>query len=417
MTTFNSHVAAREIIARHGKQYPLTIAALFLITMCAILPAQAQNFSVLYSFTGAPDGSEPSGVLIQDAAGNFYGTTYSGGAYNWGTVYKLDSQNNETILYSFKGKRGGLQPNGIVEDAAGNFYGTTALGGDSGYGTIFKLAPNGKLAILHSFSGSPNDGRFPEAAPILDAAGNLYGTTTDGGSGNCYEGCGTVWELDSAGTYSVLHNFAGYPTDGQSPNTPLVEDAQGNLYGTTFIGGNSTCTNYNTSGCGTVFRINATGTETILHSFLGAPKDGDEPAGGLFRDEKGNLFGTTETGGKFYAGNVFRLNTAGKMTTLYSFDGNNSGAEYPYSGVVRDAEGNFYGTTQDGGEAGCAGSGCGTIFELTKSRVGSVLFAFPSEAQDGGTPITGPIFGSSGNLYGVVPFGGVGYGVVYEITP
>jgi uncharacterized repeat protein (TIGR03803 family) len=229
-------------------------------------------------------------------------------------------------------------------------------------------------------------------------------------------GRGTIFMLSRTGIYTVLHNFAGYPTDGQSPNAPLVQDAEGNLYGTTFIGGNSACSN-DTPGCGTVFMLTTAGTETILHSFTGSPKDGDEPSGGLLRDEKGNLFGTTVNGGRFGYGNVFKLNPEGTETMLTSFGEGGSDAEYPSSGVVRDSAGNLYGTTQYGGQMGCSGAGCGTVFELTPAGTQTVLFAFPKNCRDGVVPTAGLILGPSAKLHGVTPSCGAGFGVVFELTP
>ncbi|HXM11915.1 MAG TPA: choice-of-anchor tandem repeat GloVer-containing protein [Terriglobales bacterium] len=425
MRKLESHVAAQDgtwspedftnTLPNVLKKGRFTYAAVLGLAMLAAVSAQAGNVRVLHAFTGPPDGATPSGVLILDAAGNFYGTTSGGGVYNYGTVFEIDNKGEETVLYSFRGKRNGSAPQGIVQDADGNFYGTTENGGTYRFGTVFKLTPTGKFTVLHSFSGSPDDGEFPEAPPILDVAGNLYGTTTDGGSGTCYNGCGIVYELNGDGTYSVIHNFVGYPTDGQSPNTPLLEDAQGNLYGTTFIGGNSACSN-DTPGCGTVFMLTTAGTETILHSFIGSPKDGDEPSGGLSRDEKGNLFGTTVNGGRFGYGNVFKLNPEGKEITLTSFGSDGSDAEYPSSSVVRDSAGNLYGTTQYGGQAGCSGAGCGTVFELSRAGLQTVLSAF--NVSDGAVPTAGLILGPSGKLYGVTPSGGAsGFGVVFELAP
>jgi uncharacterized repeat protein (TIGR03803 family) len=411
---------ADQIVPYYAKSGLRGAAALLGVVMCAILPASARHFRVLHNFSGSPDGANPNGTLIRDASGNFYGVTNSGGAYNYGTIFKIDSHDSETVLYSFKGKRNGSQPQGIVRDAAGNFYGTTQLGGKSGLGTIFKLTPSGHFTVLHSFAGSPSDGAYPQAGPFLDAAGNLYGVTVNGGSvsGACTsQGCGIIFTVDAAGNYSILHSFAGYPTDGARPNAPFVQDSAGNLYSTTNLGGTVFCS-YSTPGCGTVFMITPAGTETILHSFAGPPRDGNEPSGGLFRDDKGGLYGTTVNGGRYSLGNVFKLNRQGKMITLFSFGEPGVNAEYPSSGVVRDALGNLYGTTEYGGHPGCSGSGCGTIFEVSRSRAGSVLFAFPSSAVDGAVPTNGQIFDMSGDLFGLVPFGGAnGYGVVYKITP
>jgi uncharacterized repeat protein (TIGR03803 family) len=241
--------------------------------------------SPLHSFTGSPDGANPYAGVIVDSAGNLYGTTLYGGAYGKGTVFEVDSAGVETVLYSFTGGPDGGEPYGnLVMDATGILYGTTILYGAYGYGTVFKLVPSGAERVLHSFTGGA-DGGWPTAGLILDAAGNLYGTTTIGGARY-----GTVFKLDSRGAATVLHTFTGSP-DGNSPFAGLVMDVAGNLYGTTLYGGNSSY-----CGCGTVFEIDAAGKETVLHTFTGEI-DGAYPEGGLILDSAGNLYGTTESGG------------------------------------------------------------------------------------------------------------------------
>jgi uncharacterized repeat protein (TIGR03803 family) len=221
--------------------------------------------TVLYSFTGGADGENPTASLVRDAEGNLYGTTYSGGdpscgTYGCGTVFKLDINNNESILYSFTGAGGdGKYPYaGLIRDATGNLYGTTIDGGTAGCtgngftgcGTVFKLDINNKESILHSFTGRFLDGGNPQAGLIRDAAGNLYGTTLDGGS---FSG-GTVFMLDPSGKESILHNFSGKP-DGAGPESGVIMDAKGNLYGTTYGGGDAKCIGGHGYGCGVVFKL------------------------------------------------------------------------------------------------------------------------------------------------------------------
>jgi len=198
--------------------------------------------TVLHSFTGGSDGEYPYASVIRDAAGNLYGTTYAGGASGLGTVFKIDTQAHETVLYSFRGGADGEYPSaGLVRDAAGNLYGTTNSGGSSGGGIVFKISSAGKETVLHSFKGG-KDGEYPYASVIRDAAGNLYGTTYGGGA----SGWGTVFEIDPTGKETVLYTFTG-AADGASPEGGLVQDTAGHLYGTTKYGG--------AFGAGTVFEL------------------------------------------------------------------------------------------------------------------------------------------------------------------
>jgi uncharacterized repeat protein (TIGR03803 family) len=203
--------------------------------------------SVLFSFNGAMEGGNPGGGLVRDAAGNLYGTTSYGGAggcpfgQGCGVVFKFDPTGNETLVHSFAGSpadggvpSGGLPSADLVRDAAGNLYGTTYSGGASGYGIVFKLDTADQETILHSFAGPPTDGGYPNAGLVRDAAGNLYGTTSYGGSASPF---GVVFKLDTAGRETILHNFFGY--EGAFPYAGLVRDAAGNLYGTTYSGGAS----------------------------------------------------------------------------------------------------------------------------------------------------------------------------------
>ena len=369
--------------------------------------AQAQSLTVLYEFTGSPDGAGSYARLVQDSTGNLYGTTPIGGTNN-GTVFEISSQENETLLQTFKGKRNGFFPGaGLVIDDNGRLYGTTVYGGAHNLGTVFKLNKAGTKTVLYNFSGP--DGANPWSDLVRDAAGNLYGTTTAGGSGNCNDGsgCGTVFMISANGTETVLHSFAGGPADGQTPFAGLLRDAFGNLFGTTYAGG--------TAGFGTVFEVSGTGTETILHNFAGDPTDGLHPQAVLVRDAAGNLYGTTVEGGAHGYGTVFKLSKTGKEKLLYSF-GSGADGKNPSAGLVRDRAGNLYGTTMAGGGTGCNGNGCGTVFELTKTGVEKVLYSFDTEDQ-GAVPFAALILDATGNLYGTTSNGGAGYGTVFKITP
>jgi uncharacterized repeat protein (TIGR03803 family) len=280
---------------------------------------QKRNERVLHSFYGSPnDGAGPS-LSFHNANGVFYGTTFKGGTYDWGTVFRMNTAGKVTVLYSFTGGADGSGPTGVVGDDEGNLYGTTVYGGeqicrDAGScGTVFKLDTAGNLTTLHMFSGG-TDGAQPQGGVIRDASGNLYGTTDWGGSDGCSQnGCGTVFKVDASGKEKVLYSFTG-PPDGEYPLGNLVRDVAGNLYGTTFVGGETKC-DPNNVGCGIVFKLDTTGKETVLHTFTSAP-DGAYPFRLLLLDTKGDLYGTTYVGGDVRCslhhvwkgcGTVFRL--------------------------------------------------------------------------------------------------------------
>jgi uncharacterized repeat protein (TIGR03803 family) len=310
--------------------------------------------TVLLSFAGTPDAEDPYSGLTRDKAGNLYGTTLYGGTNGgFGTVFKLHPGGKETVVYSFSGTPDGEDPRSVlVRDAAGNLYGTTQYGGtNGGFGTVFKLGPKGKLTLLHSFAGTP-DGEDPYAGLLRDKAGNLFGTTLYGGTNG---GFGTVFKLNVKGKLTLLHSFAGTP-DGVNPLAGLLRDAAGNLYGTTQYGGTN-------GGYGTVFKLNVKGKLTLLHSFGGLP-DGQNPYARLIRDPAGNFYGTTFYGGASGYGTVFKLDTTGKFTILHSFNYSPDGA-HPIAGLILDKAGNLYGTTSDGGDTSCGFSGCGTVFKIT----------------------------------------------------
>ncbi len=241
------------------------------------------------------------------------------------------------------------------------------------------------------------DGVNPTQGVILDSAGNLYGTTLSGGALNL----GTVYRIDASGQETVLHSFLG-GSDGSLPAAGVIRDAAGNLYGTTSSGG--------PLGAGTVYEIDASGQERVLYSFTGG-RDGADPLAGLIRDAAGNLYGTTAYGGPITTGTVFKIDVSGKETVLYSFAGGTDGA-HPAAGVLRDAAGNLYGTTSDLG----AGSS-GTIYEVDATGHETVLYSFQGE-PDGAYPVGGLAFDGLGNLFGATSSGGPGGGgTVFELMP
>jgi uncharacterized repeat protein (TIGR03803 family) len=228
------------------------------------------------------------------------------------------------------------------------------------------LEMNGKETVLYTFTGG-TDGGGPQADLIRDKEGNLYGTTAYGGDPSCSPyGCGTVFKVDTSGHETVLYSFTATNGDGANPKAGLIRDAAGNLYGTTTDGGTAGCTGNGFTGCGTVFKLDINNKESILYSFTGTGGDGGNPHAGLILDAAGNLYGTTSYGGFPGAGTVFMLDPSGKETVLYSFTGRLDGGG-PY-GLVRDAAGNLYGTTIGGGNPKCGGghgAGCGVVFKIT----------------------------------------------------
>jgi uncharacterized repeat protein (TIGR03803 family) len=352
--------------------------------------------TVLYSFSGGLDGGYPEGGVIIDSAGNLYGTTEYGGAPYRGVVFKVDTAGNETVLYTFSGETDGNQPlSGLFRDSSGNLYGTTYSGGASGAGVVFKVDTLGNETVLYSFTGG-DDGGSPWAGVILDASGNIYGTTAFGGTDNA----GVVYKLDTTGHETVLHSFT-FGADGGEPLSGVVRDSAGDLFGTTFSGGSG--------GAGVVYKLNTSGHETKLYSFTGGA-DGKFPSwAGVIRDSSGNFYGTTANGGTANAGVVFKLDTSGNETVVYSFPGTADGGD-PYGGVVRDSAGNFYGTTQSGGA-----SGSGMVYKLDTSGHETVLYTFTGGA-DGSQPYAGVVLDSAGNLYGTTYMGGTGFsGVIYKV--
>jgi uncharacterized repeat protein (TIGR03803 family) len=414
-----------RLALRESKSGLTTVAvSLLLILLMTIAASAAGKGKVLYSFCALPgcsDGSYPEGGVIFDAARNLYGTTNVGGA-GYGTVFTLTLDSGKWILktiYTFTTAEDGFGPTNLVFDNQGNLYGTTGYGGGSlmcsngGCGTVFQLVPvNGVWTknTLYAFTGGA-DGSVPLTGVVLDNAGNLYGTTWEGGT----NGAGTVFELVRSGnvwTEVVLHSFTG-GIDGGTPLSGLVLDNRGHLYGTTSRGGSA--------NFGTVFEVAPTQNgwrERVLHSFTGRVSDGAVPwAGSLILDRAGNLYGTTSGGGTSNFGTVFQLSRPQPgvviETILCNFLGGNDGSA-PYTGVIIDSAGNLYGTTSVGG-IGLNG----TVFTLT--NVGGlwtkkVLYSF--NATNGSEPFGNLVFDRVGHVYGAAASGGPhDTGVVFEIAP
>jgi len=400
---------------------------LFVFCAATAIASPAQLLTTLHSFTGSPSDPAnpyvPAG-LVQATDGNFYGTTYFGGAHYGGTVFKITPSGTLTTLYSFCSQANctdGENPGaGLVQGTDGNFYGTTVQGGVTngdncdGCGTVFKITPSGTLTTLHAFAGNPTEGQWPLAPLVQGTDGNFYGTTeAGGGSLNCgagASGCGTVFRITPGGTLTTLHSFQA--TDGLLPVAGLVQATDGNFYGTTQYGGTVTNCSEITGTCGTVFKVTPQGALTTLYSFDSS--DGAYPQAGLLQASDGNFYGTTREGGAsqncsyqtYGCGTVFRITPEGTLTTLHSFTGTDG--SYPYAGLVQATDGNFYGTTYNGDLAYCH-DGCGTVFKITSGGTLTTLHSFAGIARygiDGANPSAGLVQATDGNFYGTTYGGG-----------
>lgn len=410
--------------------YALSLIALLLATAVAVLPAQAQTYTVLHDFTAAPDGALPN-PIIRDAHGNLFGTTKDGGLPSCGlgtcgTVYKIDSAGNYTILYDFEGGGNGSNPDaGLVSDAAGNLYGTTQGNGFiGGASVVFKVDPNGQETTL-LVADTANAGSL-DSPLAVDAHGNLYGMSPFGGEPNCGWnsnglGCGTLFRLTPNGKFTVLHVFDG--TDGMQPEGGVVLDGKGNLYGSANFGGERSCESagygYFEPGCGTIYKLDSSGNFTVLHTF-GGKGDGSFPLGVII-DSAGNLYGIAQNGGDitgdyiYGLGTVFKVDTSGNFSVLFTFAPCN---EPPCSGgqvrnavyashLIEDSRGNLYGLEQFNN---CAKAG-GCLFRIDPKGNITDLYDFEGENEgpDGSTPM-GVVFGSNDDVYGSMFIGGASNG-------
>jgi uncharacterized repeat protein (TIGR03803 family) len=423
---------------------PLILLGALLAVVTGFITTAAPAFAasgerVLYSLcpeSGCVDGDFPIGGVIFDSAGNLYGTAYEGGTHDAGTVYELSPEKNgkwtQKLLHTFDNSDGSGPEYSMIFDTVGNLYGTTMFGGPAGGGVVFQLKPGTKgwtEQVLHGFVDG-SEGFYPIGLLTIDAAGNLYGTTYEGGSFS-----GAVYQLSPSvnGPWNVkvLHSFAG-GDDGANPGGGVIFDAAGNLYGTTYQGGGSGCGG---KGCGIVFELSPSGNghwrEKVLHTFNGM--NGANPGSDMIFDGVGNLYGTTINGGRagcdppIGCGTVFELSpgTTGRWTekVLRSFYAN---PKKPRGKLVFDTAGNLYGTTSTGAGTGCNGAGCGKVFKLTPAGNGtwtySTLHIFLQNGKDGNIPYAGMVLDSAGNLYGTTYQGGsgiwnIGCGAVFEITP
>ena len=358
----NFRSSAKDLTRRWG----LSLMIAFVAVSTSAQGQRFTTFTTLYSFRGA-DGNQPLAGVVRDTAGNLYGTTYYGGLGS-GVVFKLEPSGKETTLHEFTCGSDGCSPAApLILDSAGNLYGTTTTGGDPAClcGVVFKMDKNGSETVLHSFTGG-EDGAVPAAGLIRDAAGNLYGTTSQGGHLNN----GIVFKVDVKGKETVLYRFRG-GTDGSGPSGRVIRDSAGNFYGTTLGGGHMN---------GVVFKLDANNKESVLYRFRGGV-DGSGPLGGVVRDSAGSLYGMTFWGGDLTCvpdghgcGTIFKVDSTGIKTTLHSFTGDSLtpvDGSYPTGGLIRDPAGNLYGTTWE----------FGTIFEVNAAGQESVTFidGFPRQ--------------------------------------
>ncbi|MGD0059351.1 MAG: choice-of-anchor tandem repeat GloVer-containing protein [Verrucomicrobiia bacterium] len=351
----------------------------------------------LWQFTGSYDGGAPEAGLVQGSDSNFYGTTYSGGTNDWGTVFRITPTGSFTNLYFFTGFDDGGSPSaGLVQGNDGNFYGTTFSGGSNGVGVVFRVTPQGTLTTLWQFSGGV-DGEEPLAGLVQGIDSNFYGTTYSGGTNSC--SCGTVFKITSAGTLTTLWQFGG-TNDGGEAEAGLVQGIDGNFYGTTSY--------YGTHTLGTVFKISPSGVLTTLWQFTGG-SDGAYPAAGLVQGSDSNFYGTAAEGGSGH-GSAFKITSAGTLTPLHSFSGG-SGGDTPDAGLIQATNGLFYGTTAAGGT-----NGFGTVFSISSTGAFTSVYLFTGR-PDGSDPEAGLVQGIDGNFYGTTYSGGASNaGMVFKLT-
>jgi uncharacterized repeat protein (TIGR03803 family) len=402
----------------------MTFAAILWLAAAASPPAQGQTFKVLYSFAGYPtDGAQPAAGLLMDASGSLYGTTRYGGSHEscpgqgqCGAVFKLDTNGVETVLYNFTGPDGANPTSNLIMDAKGNLYGTTEFGGDTsscvgtgsaGCGVVFKLSGT-KETVLYRFTGG-GDGAWPWPGVIMGAAGALYGTTNSGGAA----GGGVAFKVVGK-KETVLHSFCSENNckDGTYLTSGLIMDAKGDLYGTAAYGGDVNCDD--PYGCAVVFKL-AGEKETVLYSFKGPP-DGANPSAAVLMDASGKLYGTTTNGGESYnAGTVFELSPGDKERVLHRFKISDHGRDgvLPDTAVIRDTQGNLYGATEE-----TSPRGAGVVYEITPDGKEKVLHNFcATDCSDGAYP-SDLIMDAKGNLYGTTYGGGINHnGTVFIITP
>src|SRR5438309_839272 len=368
--------------------------------LCAIIPASAQIVTNIYNFAGnGVSGSTPWYVtLVQGTNGNLYGTTYDGGVSSVGTVFSVSTTGSEKIVYSFKttGNDGNNPTGGLTLGTDGNFYGITQQGGTKANGTLFKMTPTGTLTILHNFN-SFVDGAFPWGPPILASDGNFYGTTSGGG----INGRGVVYKMTSSGTLTKIYQFD--VTHGYSPIAPPTQGTDGFLYIPVAQGG--------AYYCGTIIQLSTSGVNNNTYSFPCGP-GGSFPIGPLVQALDGNFYSTTQDGGTNGEGVIYQVTPGLAVTVLHSFGANFGDGTFPGAGLLLATDGNYYGSTSDGGAYGD-----GTLFNTSTSGTYTILYSFNNTANlSQMSPLAPPVQATNGILYGVTEFGGPSNdGTVYSL--
>jgi uncharacterized repeat protein (TIGR03803 family) len=422
-----------------------TIAFLFLAAAAITSPAQV-TFTSLASFN-TTNGSTPFGPVVQGLNGKLYGTTLYGGGFTvceqgCGVVFDITPATgafalDDIICYRNTSCTQGYFPSGSLLLASnGNFYGTAADGGTEQMGTVFSLSQSAQMSTLYNFctimeNGDCADGFQPAAGMIQGTDGNFYGTTTNGGPSLSYYG--TIFKITAAGKLITLSTFCvddGCP-GGYDPHAALVQASNGNYYGTTLLGANSS-SDCSSKGCGAIFEITPAGKLTALHNFcsLSNCADGANPYAGLVQASDGNLYGATQFGGTGgtannclgNCGTIFRITPAGELTTLYNFcsQPNCADGNQPLNTLIVGSDGNLYGTTYAGGTSATCVDGCGTIFEITLTGELTTLYSFA--LGDGQFP-NGLFQATDGNFYGTTAQGGIfqntclfGCGAAYRLS-
>jgi uncharacterized repeat protein (TIGR03803 family) len=399
-----------SIVKRHRAGCGLAGVVLCASCLLAAMPLSAQTFTTLQSFNTS-DGAFPYAPLVQGTDGNLYGTTSSGGAQNSGTVFKISQSGTFTELYSFclqSACADGENPEGgLVQGSDGNYYGTAFGGGAYGWGTAFKISPTGTLTTLYSFclKAQCTDGANPVPGLVQATNGAFYGTTSGGGT---FDG-GAVFKITTTGALTTLYSFCSLDNcaDGANPEGALIQGTNGNLYGTTVSGG--------ANGSGTVYEITPAGAFTTLYSFCtqSGCADGQDPYSALVQDTKGNFYGTTRLGGANGVGTVFKLAPGGVLTTLYTFcpqSGCADGSEPFFAGLTAGTDGNYYGTTDLGGV------GFGTLFKISPRGTFTTLYSLGSQSGDGLNPYAALIQATNGSFYGTTHSGSAGVGSVFSLS-
>jgi uncharacterized repeat protein (TIGR03803 family) len=429
-----------------GSGKTFCIAILFWVATAVAL--SAQTYTTLWTFIPS-EGNGPAGggSLMQGLNGELIGQTGLGGSFNNGTLFEMVPNGRALSSLSFGGGCGpnctAGQPIGsLLQAPNGTLYGVTNTGGAYVNGTVYQFTGSEGVSILHSFCPQLGcaDGTYPTGGLVFGFTGKLYGITGAGGTGAACPrqfdplGCGAIFEITPAGTFTTLYSFCPQAgcTDGASPTWALVLSTNGKFYGTTENGGigNGDCVSY---GCGTIFDISTAGTLTTLHRFCtstnsnGFCTDGEAPSNGVIQGADGNFYGTTKSGGANGGGTVFKITPQGKLTTLYNFcsEANCLDGENPYAGLIQATDGNFYGTTTAGGAYSnrtCLGA-CGTIFEITPAGQYTKLHDFCSQTDcaDGSTPAGALLQSTNGEFFGAALQGGnsgctLGCGTLFSLA-